>query len=54
MFEGQRLSYVVPGYTGYHLNHLVTFPKKYTTSSNLLISRRQCLKFQDMLDTCQQ
>ena len=38
MFEGQRLSYVVPGYTGYTCIHSVIFPRKFTTSSNLLDS----------------
>jgi hypothetical protein len=50
MFEGQRLNYVVPGYTGYFYYNQATFPKKYTMSSNLLANRNPSPKFQDMRD----
>ncbi len=51
MFEGQRLSYIVPGYTGYFLLYTDTFPKKYMINSNQSIDRNQSRRYQDTQDT---
>ena len=51
MFEGQRLSYVVPGYTGYLFINSDTSPKKCTKNSMELRSKMQCQRFQVMQDT---
>ena len=50
MFEGQRLGYIVPGYTGYIPSYSVIFPLKFMTSSSLKDSQNQQVIFQDMLD----
>ena len=51
MFEGQRLSYVVPGYTGYLFIDSDTSPKKFTKNSKESRSKMQCQRFQVMQDT---
>ena len=41
MFEGQRLSYIVPGYTGYPTNNPVTSPKRFTTTHSPLTINKE-------------
>ena len=50
MFEGQRLSYVVPGYTGYISYYVDIFLKKYTRMECLSRKNKELRIFPGMLD----
>ena len=52
MFEGQRLNYIVPGYTGYGYFHLDIYLKKHTMDGNLSIKNKELHIFLVMLDMC--
>lgn len=54
MFEGQRLSYIVPGYTGYLYHHSAISQKKFTMSSKESTSKNLSPRYQDTPDTCLQ
>jgi len=54
MFEGQRLSYLVPGYTGYFHNNTDIFPRKFMKNFSQFKNRKVSQKYLDMQAMFQQ
>jgi hypothetical protein len=50
MFEGQRLSYIVPGYSGYFIYNAGISQRKFMMLQNHFRRKKELHIFQDMQD----
>jgi hypothetical protein len=46
MFEGSRLDYIVPGYTGYPVDNVATYPRRFIRTLSESGNKNLAMRYQ--------